>query len=232
MRRSRSGFTLIELLVVIAIIAILAAILLPVFAQAREKAREASCQNNLKQIGIACLAYSQDYDECMPTGNYGTMWGTPPWQQYGWAGIFDVLQPYLKSWGVFYCPSDSTGNTNGGQKVSYGYSEYLYDSGRGWFHLSQLESNPNGVASIAILADCRFAGIFNDWDDSADTATPNYLSRITMANNSMARHNGGAEWLFADGHVKYMLDGQIKCPAWAGATGENPIVNPAVTKQL
>jgi len=65
-QHERKGFTLIELLVVIAIIAILAAILFPVFARARENARKTNCQSNLKQLGVACLAYAQDYDECFP----------------------------------------------------------------------------------------------------------------------------------------------------------------------
>src|ERR1051326_9363691 len=72
-RPRREGFTLIELLVVIAIIAILAAILFPVFAQAREKARSTACTSNLKQIGTALMMYGQDYDEQMPTGGYPTL---------------------------------------------------------------------------------------------------------------------------------------------------------------
>ncbi|MDR3707348.1 MAG: DUF1559 domain-containing protein [Capsulimonadaceae bacterium] len=104
--KSRNGFTLIELLVVIAIIAILAAILFPVFATAREKARQTACLSNMKQLGLAALQYIQDYDECYPKGipyqsdsyNYGM----------GWAG---QIYPYVKSMGAFVCPSDSFQST-------------------------------------------------------------------------------------------------------------------------
>src|SRR5471030_203059 len=105
----KSGFTLIELLVVIAIIAILAAILFPVFARARENARRASCQSNLKQIGLGILQYTQDYDEKMPVcNNYVQR------QSQGWAG---PILPYLKSVQVFHCPSDSTLPSAGGLPV-------------------------------------------------------------------------------------------------------------------
>jgi len=95
-KRTHRAFTLIELLVVIAIIAILAAILFPVFAQAREKARSASCLSNEKQIGLAILQYVQDYDETYPIGvnaDWNASWPT-------------LVQPYVKSLDVFRCPSD------------------------------------------------------------------------------------------------------------------------------
>src|SRR5687767_4467240 len=101
----KSGFTLIELLVVIAIIAILAAILFPVFARARENARRASCQSNLKQIALGVFQYRQDYDERFPIDGSGTG------DSLGWAY---VIQPYLKSEQIFQCPSENTkptGNT-------------------------------------------------------------------------------------------------------------------------
>ncbi len=104
MRRYRrsSGFTLIELLVVIAIIAILAAILMPVFARAREKARQASCSNNLKQIGLALMMYAQDYDGLMP----GSQVNGPANMSYSWP---TVVQPYIKNAQVFVCPSGEQG---------------------------------------------------------------------------------------------------------------------------
>jgi len=99
--RTRKGFTLIELLVVIAIIAILAAILFPVFARAREKARQTACLSNIKQLALGLLMYAQDWDETLPAGYY-------------YAGDFNAnwqiqVQPYVKNAGIFHCPSDPNG---------------------------------------------------------------------------------------------------------------------------
>jgi len=124
----KSGFTLIELLVVIAIIAILAAILFPVFAQARDKARGATCQSNLKQQGMSLMMYAGDYDETYPQANVlvQTTWGPKYWQTYAyvppvnpgdeffWA---NAIQPYVKSQAIFGCPS--TGTTS---KVNLSYT--------------------------------------------------------------------------------------------------------------
>ncbi len=109
--KKRSGFTLIELLVVIAIIAILAAILFPVFAQARDKARSAQCLSNTKQIGLALLQYAQDYDETFPPSRFANVTDSggrnTPWS----VSIF----PYVKNVGVFRCPSDPTRGNRGRQ---------------------------------------------------------------------------------------------------------------------
>ena len=134
MRSSRkAGFTLIELLVVIAIIAILAAILFPVFAKAREKARQASCQSNEKQLGLALLQYYQDYDEKFPCGDTGGTamigattatpgTGTIGSNGLGWAG---QDYGYAKSTGLFKCPSDSTQTNGTSVAVSYGFNSNL-----------------------------------------------------------------------------------------------------------
>jgi prepilin-type N-terminal cleavage/methylation domain-containing protein len=100
--RERKGFTLIELLVVIAIIAILAAILFPVFAQAREKGRQTACVSNMRQISTAILAYTADYDGYYPRGIYGV--GQVVYH------LFDLIYPYVKSPGIYTCPSYPAAN--------------------------------------------------------------------------------------------------------------------------
>jgi prepilin-type N-terminal cleavage/methylation domain-containing protein/prepilin-type processing-associated H-X9-DG protein len=110
--RTRIGFTLIELLVVIAIIAILAAILFPVFAQARAKARQTACLSNTKQLGLSFRMYSEDYDELMPV-NRSCVGGVAAGYQTCTSGItttgwVDMIQPYIKNLGILKCPSDSS----------------------------------------------------------------------------------------------------------------------------
>src|SRR5580698_2440397 len=107
--KHRAGFTLIELLVVIAIIAILAAILFPVFAKAREKARQTTCASNEKQLGLAFLQYTQDYDEMTVSGAIPANPGA--WYAIGGVGWAGQLYPYVKSQGAFACPDDTTAGT-------------------------------------------------------------------------------------------------------------------------
>lgn len=120
-----TAFTLIELLVVIAIIAILAAILFPVFAQAREKARQTSCLSNMKQIILAEMMYTGDYDEMLPRIRYGAATSDQFWV----LAIDDVLRPYIKSDGVWKCPSDSIPRSDCdadgyGMAISYAFTYY------------------------------------------------------------------------------------------------------------
>ncbi len=241
----KKGFTLIELLVVIAIIAILAAILFPVFAQAREKARQASCLSNLKQIGTAAMMYAQDYDERLASANFANspagLWGTPLWNAYGWGYMWPLWQPYIKNGQVYNCADANdnwvgvAGDPNNPQyNLSYGYSEYIYNNGYGNSKLAALASSPYGVAKIAIFGDCRFAGIFNDWDNgNTGTATypTNYLARVALANNTKPRHDGST-FGYADGHAKYIPYAKIQCPQTNGNGGEYPIINPNAPSEL
>ncbi len=126
----RNGFTLIELLVVIAIIAILAAILFPVFAQAREKARAISCASNIRQLGLAVIQYVQDNDEDMPIGVTRGI-GAYSFGE-GWGGS---VQPYVKSTGIYKCPDDPTSNTatapagaSGATGQTYYPTSYAYNT--------------------------------------------------------------------------------------------------------
>lgn len=115
----RRGFTLIELLVVIAIIAILAAILFPVFARARKQARKAMCLSNVKQIGTGVMMYVQDYDETYPNAQWHMelpAWASPTYQR-----IHLLVQPYVKNIQVGICPEDAAVYTWSGQNISYGY---------------------------------------------------------------------------------------------------------------
>jgi prepilin-type N-terminal cleavage/methylation domain-containing protein/prepilin-type processing-associated H-X9-DG protein len=125
MKNKRTGFTLIELLVVIAIIAILAAILFPVVAQAREKARQSGCLSNLKQIGTGIMMYTQDYDEAYPCNWFGSLWpSTPDGRAYKW---MDAIYPYVKNEQVFTCPSDG-----GASKTYIHYSRLPKASEKNW----------------------------------------------------------------------------------------------------
>lgn len=137
-RRTRShaavkGFTLIELLVVVAIIALLAAILFPVFGRARENARRATCQSNLKQIGLGLIQYAQDYDEQQPLTTFGGNGGSnAALGIYKW---MDAIYPYVKSEQVFKCPSDAVSAATpyryymNASNPSFAFGSYVYNNG-------------------------------------------------------------------------------------------------------
>ncbi|MHB8994140.1 MAG: DUF1559 family PulG-like putative transporter [Armatimonadota bacterium] len=178
----RKGFTLIELLVVIAIIAILAAILFPVFAKAREKARQSSCLSNTKQISLAVLQYSQDYDERFPA-TYTTP-ATPPGNQL-WAMN---IMPYCKNAQVFDCPSNSF-KWNGlwSETMSYGYSMLF-------------EGNPLPMGTIAKPAETILLGD----GDNFRLRPVNAWIAYGSGRQIQPRHNEMANFAFCDGHSKAM----------------------------
>ncbi|MGI5820274.1 MAG: DUF1559 domain-containing protein [Armatimonadota bacterium] len=193
--RSR-GFTLIELLVVIAIIAILAAILFPVFARARDKAEQNSCLNNLKQIALAELMYQNDNDERTAAV---TNWpvNTSTWSRYTWV---TMLMPYVKNTEVFSCPSQR-------EERMYRVSTVTTSWGANPWELSSYSASRIGVASgptyytyvyayrvtatIKYPADCVFAA------DGTDS-----ICRLNETNVA-AIHNEGANFAFFDGHAKW-----------------------------
>lgn len=137
----RSGFTLIELLVVIAIIAILAAILFPVFAKARENARRASCQSNEKQILLGVVQYTQDNDEIYPIGHNNGYGKDVAWTQ--------ILQPYIRSTQVFQCPSDATKNIQWGTTPPpAGFTPPFHTSYMGNYQIQRENENAISLSSV------------------------------------------------------------------------------------
>lgn len=240
----KKAFTLIELLVVIAIIVILAAILFPVFAGARENARRASCQSNLKQIGLGILQYTQDYDEHFPMYVTSTASTTP--RPYGWA---DAIQPYVKSIQILQCPSDSGAYTD--DPATAGYSDYAYNLWIGGYGPTAKGGGMSQSAltqpTLTIMNLDYTTGSANSWSvgnvstgDGASTC--GYYGAPTCGNgfarvNSTGsiRHLGGANGAFADGHVKW-LKGRDETSGWlanvyrAGTSGSysgnNPTFNP------
>jgi len=255
----RRGFTLIELLVVIAIIAILAAILFPVFAKAREKARQTSCLSNEKQLGLGFQMYAQDYDEALPTvapfGSCPTCWPWGAWPNTpgnGWPAVFYTpIQPYIKNTQVLQCPSQNDIGRwydqvleNGvyvNRGISYMYNEFLYNSGNGgWQKLAALGNAPMGVAKVAILCEGFSSGIFNDWDNGGpapkDQDGMSRLRYLNYSNNLYTQPHGGPNVGYADGHVKFIPQGSIisfRAYAWGGNTQrcvQYPIVDPACTE--
>jgi prepilin-type N-terminal cleavage/methylation domain-containing protein len=145
-RIPRSGFTLIELLVVIAIIAILAAILFPVFAQAREKARQASCMSNVRQIGTAMLIYSQDYDEQFPSGRFNPVAPSAADYGKGWAG---QIYAYTRNTQILKCPDDSTAQIRG-NGIMLSPISYVYNYNIG---LQPASAALNAPASTVLLGE-------------------------------------------------------------------------------
>lgn len=211
--RTRWGFTLIELLVVIAIIAILAAILFPVFAQARDKARSASCLSNTKQMAVAFAMYTTDYDELMVPDYYGD-WSPCCAARGGHWPWMKLLIPYVKNKGVYTCPSHPRANWDA-LAGAYGAGfEYEFPSVIGYGY-NNIGLSRKALAEIERPADTyaimesRYYppghasyngswGWYTVYPPSISPALIDYARWLTAD-----RHNQGNNVVFADGHAKW-----------------------------
>lgn len=211
----RAGFTLIELLVVIAIIAILAAILFPVFARAREQARQTVCVSNSRQIGTALMLYSQDYDEKLPWRQYRYPQTNPAKTAFNlWycqnggdcSALFaDMLMPYVKNYGIFSCPSD-TGNWQNydprKQRLSYGVNAYAWG---GWDAGPGLAAIESPAEKVFLTESSLGLGSVALWCFRAPSL--NHQKDADHCNNK----RGKLVVTFCDGHTKvYPLHGLVE----------------------
>jgi prepilin-type N-terminal cleavage/methylation domain-containing protein/prepilin-type processing-associated H-X9-DG protein len=211
----RRGFTLIELLVVIAIIAILAAILFPVFAQARDKARQSSCMSNTRQMAIAMLQYTQDYDETFPRDTFDG-------QKTFW---MDYVQPYVKNTSIWICPSRGSTNKHVNPERANDFTAY----GINWFFLgtpyeAKIKSPDDGLTYTSVRS-CTLAQVTapsqtymlaeSSWRHDKQMATDGVIYAIyppempkdwTWAHPYgclTSRHSGGGNIAFIGGHVRW-----------------------------
>jgi prepilin-type N-terminal cleavage/methylation domain-containing protein/prepilin-type processing-associated H-X9-DG protein len=234
--KKSSAFTLIELLVVIAIIAILAAILFPVFASAREKARQTSCASNEKQLGLAFVQYTQDYDEAYPCGTYYNSGNA-----YAGQGWSSQLFTYVKSKAVYACPDDSLPAST----ISYGFNlDIPYATTIAGFTKpyavpqftspaktvllfevsNTVATDPSVYLSTAALppTDPTGNGLCNTWGHDLVYNTgwlggtgPAYTNGCTVGTSQYnyaaitGRHTNGSNFLLADGHVKWMMGSSV-----------------------
>jgi len=235
----RKAFTLIELLVVIAIIAILAAILFPVFARARENARKATCQSNLKQIGLAEMMYVQDYDENYQ--NAADMYATPATTMW-----YNVLDPYAKSKQVFICPDVGVAGLYGnyGTNTIYGpaTNDYAWNicgttsttyKGNGFGYYYSQSCTPNGAndgkqhpVTLSTIQEAANTILISDPPSNGYAAGSSYGlgyntiqykavlhggQPYTKTATTLTDFSGGGNYLFADGHVKFLQATAVQC---------------------
>ena len=204
----RRGFTLIELLVVIAIIAILAAILFPVFGRAREKARQTACLSNLKQIGTAISMYASDYDGMMPWQQMFVTWGSVG--NLGMPAWTEAIYPYTKNKQIHLCPSAPTNTI-----ATYSFNQYVMSIPYGWAYVYgpyTIDSAPDPSAAAMVFDRVGTSGV---WQDAAyadadltnegqiDGGTDDAAEGDQCAMEFPGRHNSGNNVVFMDGHTKW-----------------------------
>ncbi len=192
---TRRGFTLIELLVVIAIIAILAAILFPVFASAREKARQTTCASNMKQLGLAIIQYEQDYDEILPY-NVATNKGA------GWA---HQIYPYVKAKAAYTCPDDLTTPTGNNVLISYVMNRCAIDVptllGQGVYGIGGQTSKLNAPA----LTVCLFEGA-NIYGDPTNVAESDSQASIGAGGSNYPTDVYGSDYIGQEGFLNTLWE--------------------------
>ena len=233
MKRSNAGFTLIELLVVIAIIAILAAILFPVFARAREKARQSSCLSNLKQMALAVNMYNQDYDGTYPAVPAGvsfnfvdfTFSGTPTaTQNYG------LLVPYTKNQQIFQCPSQTA--TAAGPYGAYYVNAYGRGGDNGGFNggspfgnstTQNSDSQVDGPTTIMFFCGAGPSRI--TWMAGTNDTNTGWPSTWEVQANDPAgifKHGSSTNFAYGDGHCKSQNPLNIVQGDWTSLGTDNP----------
>ena len=202
----RRAFTLIELLVVIAILAILAAILFPVFAQAREKARSTSCLSNLKQLGVGLTLYIDDFDEGVP---FARMAMAGPMQSHlSWT---DTLQPYLTSHQLLRCPSDDSQLWSAGRPSSYGINGYFTPNHPPYWgiKLASVQRPSETIAAVELVGSVAADHLMPMfWGDPPKVTGMPQAAQWDAASwepktVAIRRHQGGFNAVWLDGHAKH-----------------------------
>ncbi len=200
----RHGFTLIELLVVIAIIAILAAILFPVFARARAKAQQNNCLSNCKQMALGVLMYASDYDTAWP--GYGSASLTDKWM--------GQIMPYVKNSQIFNCPSDRSGElANGGDNETRGYQMNwhlgTWEGGSGVCFPFKQEAIDFAPEMMMLVDGISMNASYGGWGRV-------FIVESEGNYGMVGRHNEGSNLAFTDGHAKFMASKSIPARVWTG----------------